>query len=191
MPVKRTDTRRLLAESLLDLTSKEPFDKVTIADITSNCGVSTRTFYNHFEDKYALMTWIFTENNQRSFDQTIGQGQDFRAYSMACSVSFIQYGAFWQNLARTTHSLYSIMRVIRRELLALFTRHLREQMGVDELDPHMAFSLAHFLQLNCEALFEWHANDMKVPLEELSRWVIDDMPPCLRPWLLAEESKNR
>ena len=189
MPVERTDTRRLLADSLLDLTTGVPFDKVTIADITSNCGVSVRTFYNHFEDKYALMAWVFTESNQRSFDQTIGRGQDFRAYAMACSIAFVQYGTFWQNLARTTHGLYSIIRVIERELFALFSRHLREQMGVCELDPHLAFSLAHYLRLNCETLFEWHASGMEVPLEELSRWVIDDMPPCLRPWLLEEGAK--
>lgn len=40
------------------------------------------------------------------------------------------------------------------------------------------------MRLNIEALFEWHATGMAVPIESISDWVIDDMPPCLVPWLM-------
>lgn len=42
----------LLAESLKELTIKQPIEKITIKEITDKAGVIRPTFYNHFQDKY-------------------------------------------------------------------------------------------------------------------------------------------
>ena len=48
----------LLAESLKELTIKQPIEKITIKEITYKAGVIRPTFYNHFQDKYELLEWI-------------------------------------------------------------------------------------------------------------------------------------
>ena len=48
----------LLAESLKELTIKQPIEKITIKEITDKAGVIRLTFYNHFQDKYELLEWI-------------------------------------------------------------------------------------------------------------------------------------
>ena len=48
----------LLAESLKELTIKQPIEKITIKEITDKAGVIRPTFYNHFQDKYELLEWI-------------------------------------------------------------------------------------------------------------------------------------
>ena len=50
----------LLAESLKELTIKQPIEKITIKEITDKAGVIRPTFYNHFQDKYELLEWIIT-----------------------------------------------------------------------------------------------------------------------------------
>ena len=52
-------TKRALASSLKDLLSKYKFNKITIKDITENCGVNRQTFYYHFKDIYDLLEWIY------------------------------------------------------------------------------------------------------------------------------------
>ena len=42
-----------------------PLNKITIADITEQCGVNRQTFYYHFQDIYALLEWIYTTDAQR------------------------------------------------------------------------------------------------------------------------------
>lgn len=49
----------LLAESLKKLTEKKAFAKITVKDITDAAELSRPTFYNHFQDKYQLLEWIF------------------------------------------------------------------------------------------------------------------------------------
>ena len=53
-------TKRALASALKELLEHKPLNKITIADITEQCGVNRQTFYYHFQDIYALLEWIYT-----------------------------------------------------------------------------------------------------------------------------------
>ena len=49
--MKRKTTKEILAESFLELAENKRIDKIRVSDITSNCGMTAPTFYNHFKDK--------------------------------------------------------------------------------------------------------------------------------------------
>lgn len=53
-------TKKALAEAFLKLLSIKPFKKITISDITEECGVNRMTFYYHFEDIYHLLNYCLT-----------------------------------------------------------------------------------------------------------------------------------
>ena len=48
-------TKKALAVSLKKLLSKKELSKITIANITDECGVNRQTFYYHFKDIYDLL----------------------------------------------------------------------------------------------------------------------------------------
>ena len=52
-------TKKAIADGFKDIMAKRPFEKITISDITSECGLNRQTFYYHFQDKYELLNWIF------------------------------------------------------------------------------------------------------------------------------------
>ena len=52
-------TKHTLAQALKTLMSSQPFEKISVSDICAHCGVSRKSFYYHFQDKYDLMNWIF------------------------------------------------------------------------------------------------------------------------------------
>jgi len=52
-------TKRALAQALRQLMAEMPFDKITISLICEKCGMNRKSFYYHFQDKYALLHWIF------------------------------------------------------------------------------------------------------------------------------------
>ena len=45
-------TKRALEQSLKNLLLKKPLTKITISDITADCGMNRMTFYYHFKDIY-------------------------------------------------------------------------------------------------------------------------------------------
>ena len=53
------DVRAELNASLFSLLKKMPITDISIHMITSECGLSRRTFYNHFSDKYDLMAFLY------------------------------------------------------------------------------------------------------------------------------------
>lgn len=59
-------TKRALEASLKNMLLKKPFDKITINDITEDCGVSRMTFYYHFKDIYDLAEWSCEEDARRA-----------------------------------------------------------------------------------------------------------------------------
>lgn len=54
-------TKKALAQSLKELGAVKILDRITVADITNHCGVNRQTFYYHFNDKYELLNWIYTQ----------------------------------------------------------------------------------------------------------------------------------
>ena len=69
-------TKDLLAESLKDLAKSKSVDKITIKELTQNCGLTPPTFYNHFRDKYELMAWIYNQKVEDSM-KNFGSGDSF------------------------------------------------------------------------------------------------------------------
>ena len=49
-----------MAQSLKRMLLIKDLDKITISDITNDCGINRQTFYYHFKDIYDLLEWIFT-----------------------------------------------------------------------------------------------------------------------------------
>ena len=59
-------TKQALEASLKRMMLKKPLDKITIRDITEDCGISRMTFYYHFKDIYDLVEWSCIEDASRA-----------------------------------------------------------------------------------------------------------------------------
>lgn len=64
-------TKLALAKALKKLTHIKSFEKISISDITKECGLNRQTFYYHFEDKYELLEWVYYEEGFRELTQGI------------------------------------------------------------------------------------------------------------------------
>ena len=59
-------TKRALVQSLKELLTEKPLDKITVTDLTEQCGVNRMTFYYHFKDIYDLIEWTCTEEASKA-----------------------------------------------------------------------------------------------------------------------------
>ena len=63
-----------LAEAMKECMKKAPVEKITVKEITEECGVTRQTFYRNFQDKYDLINWYFDKILIESFEH-MGEGQ--------------------------------------------------------------------------------------------------------------------
>ena len=59
-------TKRALEASLKNLLLQKPLSKITISDITEDCGINRMTFYYHFKDIYDLVEWSCQEDASKA-----------------------------------------------------------------------------------------------------------------------------
>ena len=65
---KRTEVAS--AEALKKLLAKKPLNKITISDITDECGVNRMTFYYHYRDIYDLIEHICDDLLRNSLEDS-------------------------------------------------------------------------------------------------------------------------
>ena len=61
-------TKRALEASLKNILLKKPLSKITINDITEDCGINRMTFYYHFKDIYDLVEWSCAEDAKKALE---------------------------------------------------------------------------------------------------------------------------
>lgn len=54
-------TKQRLMDALQELLTSRTFDTISVGDIAGAAGVSSRTFYNHFQDKNELLAYTYRE----------------------------------------------------------------------------------------------------------------------------------
>ena len=59
-------TKYALEASLKKLLLEKPLNKITIQDITEDCGISRMTFYYHFQDLSDLVEWACLEDARKA-----------------------------------------------------------------------------------------------------------------------------
>lgn len=59
-------TKLALEASLKKLLLHKKIDKITISDLTADCGISRMTFYYHFKDIYDLVEWVCVEDGKKA-----------------------------------------------------------------------------------------------------------------------------
>lgn len=116
-------TKTELREALKKLLQNKSLDKITITDLTEECGISRMAFYYHFKDIYDLMEWMCIEEvsdalqNKKTCDTwTEGLSQIF--------------DAIYENKSLVMHAYRSISREQIEHFLFQVTQDLI--MGVVE-----------------------------------------------------------
>lgn len=51
-----------ILEAAYELLGKNNLESITVQQIVERCGISRKTFYNHFSDKYAVFEWSYEQD---------------------------------------------------------------------------------------------------------------------------------
>ena len=78
-------TKKALAHAMRTLMQEEAFRRISVGDICERCGMSRKSFYYHFRDKYELVNWIFDQDfialvRDRSYDNAWEFFEDLCTY---------------------------------------------------------------------------------------------------------------
>ena len=153
-------TKRALEQSLKNLLLKKPLTKITIGDITEDCGINRMTFYYHFKDIYDLVEWSCQEDASRALAgkktyETWQQGllQIFQAV--------LDNKPFILNVYRSVsrEQVENYLYRITYDLLEGVVEEKAQGMSVRQEDKELIATLYKYLFVG--VMLDWIKGDMK------------------------------
>lgn len=175
--IEKPSAKRILADSMLELSRTVTINKITVDMIVKNCGYSRKTFYNHFLDKYDLAYWIFeTGSNQiiaqYSENSTWGEilGKIYRFMYENGNL----FGVSWdpKDLKLATDRVINYCdEYYRRRLISLH--------GEQVLNDEIQFLLMFNNYGASHMVMDWVNRKWKQTPEELGLFMADAMPARL------------
>ena len=153
-------TKRALENSLKQMLLKKPLDKITISDLTDDCGISRMAFYYHFKDIYDLVEWSCMEDATRAL-----QGK--KTYDTWHEGLKQIFEAVLENKPFIMNAYHALSREQIENYLFMLTHNLlmgvveEKSKGLDITEGEKSF-IADFYKCSfVGVLLEWIENGMK------------------------------
>lgn len=169
-------TKHALEDSLKTLLLRKPFNKITIGDLTKECGINRMTFYYHFTDMQHLLSWIILDEvHQLLLDTNI--------YPEGCIRLLYKMKEDQIYIMNVYHSLHQeeFQSYLFPMIQGLFKMKIEEEaqeISIKESDKE--FIARFYSYCIVGLLIDWMKDDMKESPELLSDKMNEIMDGCIK-----------
>lgn len=184
--MKRKTAKEILAASFMELAETKPIDKITIRDITENCGYSPATFYRQFRDKYDLIAWNHARGVAAIMDQIGVDGYPWKQTLLDGAHSFQQQKEYLANLIHHTSGYDSFVCYMTEINYNALKKYILASTGTRELEEKTEMYVRIYCLGTVRLTCEWILGRYKVSPEELAEVYENSLPAPLHPYLLKE-----
>ena len=181
--MKRKTTKEILAESFLELAENKRIDKIRVSDITSNCGMTAPTFYNHFKDKYDLIVWIQVCSSKAVMSKIGKDGYVWKDTLLDGAKAFYMYRDFILNALKHTSGQDSFVENVRRINIDLLTTEIRKKLMTEHIPDEITGMIKVYVFGTVQHMLEWLLSDMHLSPEQVAKIWEASLPQPLKQYL--------
>lgn len=149
--LKKSKTRNLIVDTMLDLIRNEGYEFATIEEICRQCEISIPTFYNYFVSKDAVLGQIYIRSSHQFVAQmeeqqeanTSAKEKLLRFVSLVAS-DMLEDAGLWRTLilygdVRPSSDLmqHQVTQDVEESFVALFIQGQREETLRDDQSPEI------------------------------------------------------
>lgn len=180
--MKRKTTKEILAESFRELAEKKSIDKITVRDITENCGYSSATFYRQFKDKYDLIAWAYTQDLEKIMIQIAFDENSWKKTLIDAAYYYRDHKDYLSNLLLHTSGYLSFIRYMSEINYRSLKKTIEKSdhyVQNEKTDMYIRLYCQGTVALTCDWILEkYHATP-----EELAEIYEKSLPEPLREYL--------
>ena len=182
--IKRSNTKELLADSLLDLADSKSVSKIHVRDITENCGISYPMFYYYYKDMDDLINNIF----RRDFDERMGTQTDGFNYTWALqqlSDLICSRYDFYLNVLQNTSGINSLYNFSAQYVLKYFEDKIRPAFKDNTIPDHLRTMLEFHIMGIRSKTCDMIVSGTRKPADFVINSFTEALPSDLKPYLLS------
>ncbi len=182
MTITRKDARQLLTESVKELASRNPINKISVTEIARNCSLSTSAFYYYFSDKYELISYVINREIDEQVSSMRMPIQEFLANLIDLMEGEQQ---FYSNILENTlmdypnHAFFHEMLDTR--IKKMIITNCMSIIPKEDLDMILQVYLAGITALMCS-----HVISHRMSRSDLLDAFVAAIPDRLKPYINTE-----
>lgn len=165
--MKRKTAKEILSESFRELAENKSIDKITVRDITANCGYSTATFYRQFKDKYDLIAWDYTRDIEKILDQVEGHKTSWKQALTDAAEYYSSHREYLSNLLLHTSGYDSFVRYMTEINYDSLKKRIIISFGAGDLDEKTEMYIRIYCLGTVNLTCEWILGHFSVSHEVL------------------------
>lgn len=184
--MKRKTAKEILADSFLELAQNRSVDKITVKDITENCGYSSATFYRHFKDKYDLIAWDYSCTISEIMDKAREGGRAWKGILLDSARYFEKEKTYLANLFRHTTGLDSFAQYMIEANDSFLREYVMRSAGTDSLDEETKIYIHHYCHGNVALVCDWVMDRFSMTADEIAEVFEKALPEPLWKYLAKQ-----
>lgn len=175
------NTKHILANSFEDLLNTRSFESITVKEIVENCNASRTAFYNHFEDKYDLMAWIYKSNVDELLKGRM-ETTEFRDIAFDICKFVYEKREYFNKIIeyKGQNSITDFLCNYGNTNMSLL---LKKELGLENLPKELLYSIKIWSTGASALMLEWIKFGTNESPEELSSILCDNIPMPLTKYL--------
>lgn len=180
--IERISTKDLLVKSLKDLAKTKSIDKITIKEITDNCGLSKRTFYQYFQDKSELILYEYSKNLSKVFceqNKNLTWVELMRRAIMEIVNDYDYYKNAFSSFDYSTNTIHNL----KLSTTNVFEDFIKLKFNIKELTEEARVAIKLYTFGNWAFGIEWTKNGMPISVEKLAKYYVSSMPIVLKKYI--------
>lgn len=175
VPRPGSNTKEYIAYKFASLLSTKSFDKLSVETIAEECGISRTTFYRYFEDKYALLIYIYT----RELDELIEKSATcLEEYSRTVEFMSRERKLFRNALLHDKHD--TLKKYVFRRSFESLEQHVKSGLKCSELPEDYIYAINYACSGCINMWTDWLLKDSPIPPEEFAKWMYENTPEKIR-----------
>ena len=181
--MKRKTSKEVLAESFREIAESKHIDKITVKDITENCGYSSATFYRQFKDKYDLIAWDYTQELKGILSKMDGSKTEWHNALLSIANSFQERKTYLANLILHTSGLESFIANMQEVNFQCLKEVVGKASGHQSMDALAEMYIRLYVLGTTEFVCEWILGKWEATAEELAMVCEQTFPVPLQKYL--------
>lgn len=185
-------TKRSLKAAVIEMLSKQSFEKISITELCRKADVSRITFYSHYSDKYALVDDVFNDMvemgtadyRKRQMENNPHNGLVAGYVNVLDSILGLYYDRFdffrHMDPGRNPYLAFRFYSIVL-ETVEMHTDHIRHKLRLKyspkRIAGFMCFGLLGFIN---------ESHEEKIPLERIKQEARQLLKDVLRSGVLTE-----
>lgn len=141
-----------IAYAMANLMRDTPLDKISVADICEEAGITRATFYYHFASKYEVAQWHW-DCFVRPNIQAMGRTMSYRESNLRILEHMREFASFYKPSCESQQP-EGLLTYSRRTNIDIIEDLLRGSRGLT-ISPDLQFEIAYMSSAETAMIYDW------------------------------------